>query len=130
MTWDLKLDPLTRDLKPGIVTGADEIVQRLITRLKRELGEWFLATDAGLPWYQDGNGILGAKGHAKQTADMLIRREALNTEGVERVLRMNTLYSASARTYSIYMEVVITGGRVIPMTLEVDTCPQCGGVNE
>lgn len=41
MSWDFKLDPRTRDLKPGIVTGADEIVQRLITRLKRELGEWF-----------------------------------------------------------------------------------------
>jgi hypothetical protein len=81
MSFDLRLDPVTRDLKPGIVTGSDEIVQRLVTRLKRELGEWFLAASAGIPWYQDGRGILGSKIHNMRAADLLIRREALETEG-------------------------------------------------
>ena len=82
MTWDWKLHPGTRDLVPGIITGPEEIIQRLVTRLKRELGEWFLNTAAGLPWYGDRGGrelggrggILGAKAHTKRAVDLLIRR--------------------------------------------------------
>ena len=118
MTWDWKLDPGTRDLVPGIVTGPDEIMQRLITRLKRELGEWFLNTSAGLPWYQQGNGILGAKPHTKRAVDLLIRRETLGTEGVERIIKLNTLFPAGKRVYTMYMEVFITGVGVIPISIE------------
>ena len=118
MTWDLKLDPSTRDLVPGIVTGPDEIVQRLVTRLKRELGEWFLDTSAGLPWYQDGRGILGAKAHTKRTVDLLIRREALGTEGVERIVRLNTMFPAGTRAYTMYMEVFISGAGIVSIFLE------------
>ena len=118
MTWDWKLDPGTRDLVPGIVTGPEEIMQRLITRLKRELGEWFLNTSAGLPWYQQGRGILGSKSHTKRAVDLLIRRETLGTEGVERIIKLNTLFPAGTRTYTMYMEVFITGAGVIPISLE------------
>jgi hypothetical protein len=140
MTWDWKLDPGTRDLVPGIVSGPEEITQRLITRLKRELGEWFLNTSAGLPWYgsgnglspartqgasggaaprfADGRGILGAKPHTKRAVDLLIRRETLGTAGVERIIRLNTLFPAGARVYTLYMEVFITGAGVIPISLE------------
>lgn len=116
--WDFKLDPGTRDLVPGIVIGPDEIVQRLLTRLKRELGEWFLNTAVGLPWYQSGRGILGSKAHTKRAVDLLIRRETLGTQGVERIVKMNTLFPAGARVYTIYMEVFIAGAGVLPISLE------------
>lgn len=141
MTWDVRLDPATRDLRPGWVTGTDEIVQRLITRLQRELGEWFLNTGAGLPWYGDtggrirdrrarlastgSQGILGSKTHTRRAVDLLIRREALGTKGVERVLKLNTLYSADTRTYSTYMEVFITGAGVVSLTLNADASTGC-----
>ena len=96
MTWDLRLNPATRDLEAGTVNGPDEILQRLITRLKRELGEWFLNTKAGLPWYQNGQGILGSKASSKRAVDLLIRRETLGTAGVERIIKLNTLFSAGA----------------------------------
>jgi len=125
MSWDFKLDPGTRDLVPGIIAGPEEIVQRLITRLKRELGEWFLNTAAGLPWYGDkggreygGRGILGSKAHTKRAVDLLIRREALGTDGVERIIKLNTLFPARTRTYTMYMEVFITGAGAMPLSFE------------
>ena len=118
MTWDLRLNLGTRDLEPGIVTGADEVVQRLLTRLKRELGEWFLNTSAGLPWYQDGKGILGSKSHTRRAVDLLIRRETLDTKGVERIVRLNTLFLAGGRDYSIFMEVFITGIGIVSISLK------------
>ena len=133
MTWDLRLNPATRDLELGVVSGPDEVLQRLITRLKRELGEWFLNTKAGLPWYQNGRGILGSKASSKRAVDLLIRRETLGTQGVERIIKLNTLFAAGSpssgspsgaspsgggRTYSIYMEVFITGVGVVPVNFE------------
>ena len=118
MTWDLRLGHGTRDLAPGIIAGPDEIMQRLVTRLKRELGEWFLNTAAGLPWYQQGRGILGAKAHTKRAVDLLIRRETLGTAGVERIIRLNTRFPAGSRTYTLYMEVFITGAGVMPLAFE------------
>ena len=118
MAWDLRLDPQTRDLKPGLVTGVQEILQRLQTRLKRELGEWFLNTSAGLPWYQSGNGILGSKTAAKRTVDLLIRREVLGTEGVERIIRLYTEFPAGSRSYRIELEVFIKGAGIELLTLE------------
>ena len=141
MSFDFYLDPETRDLRPGWATGSDEIVQRLITRLSRELGEWFLNTGAGLPWYGDiggrirnraerlkttgGQGILGSKARTKSATDLLVRREVLETEGVERVLRMNTLYSADTRTYTMYMELFVTGAGVVSLTLTADATTGC-----
>lgn len=141
MTFDFYLDPGKRDLRPGWASGSDEIAQRLITRLQRELGEWFLNTRAGLPWYGDTGGrirdrakrlaatgtqgILGSKTRTRRATDLLVRREALETEGVERVLSMNTLYSADTRTYSVYMELFITGAGAVSLTLTADADTGC-----
>jgi hypothetical protein len=113
MAWDLRLDPMTRDLMPGYVTGKDEIIQRLVTRLNRELGEWFLEVSAGLPWYQSGRGLLGSRN--KFMMDMLIRRETRNTEGVERILKMNTVYLH--RSYTIYFQLLLEQNVQVAITM-------------
>ncbi len=101
--WDLALDISSRDMTGGIVSGPNEVIQRLVTRLNRELGEWFLDVTVGLPWYQHGRGLLGSRN--KSQLDALIRRETLKTDGVLRILVMRTVYIG--REVSIYMEILI-----------------------
>ncbi len=113
MSWDLRLGP-NRDLTTGIVTGVDEIIQRLVTRLNRELGEWFLNTSAGLPWYQDGNGLLGSRD--KQNLNLLIRRETLQTAGINRIVKFNSIFNTTTRQFTIYMYLVTEQG-VVNFTL-------------
>lgn len=113
MSWDLRLGP-NRDLTTGIVTGVDEIIQRLVTRLNRELGEWFLNTSAGLPWYQDGNGLLGSRD--KQNLNLLIRRETLQTAGINRIIKFNSIFNTTTRQFTIYMYLVTEQG-VVNFTL-------------
>lgn len=113
MSWDLRLGP-NRDLTTGIVTGVDEIIQRLVTRLNRELGEWFLNTSVGLPWYQDGNGLLGSRD--KQNLNLLIRRETLQTAGINRIVKFNSIFDTTTRQFTIHMYLVTEQG-VVNFTL-------------
>ncbi len=54
---DLKLDPTGDLLISGfdlvLVDGRDQVGQRLKTRLKTFLGEWFLDIDRGVPYFED-----------------------------------------------------------------------------
>lgn len=113
MSWDLRLGP-NRDLTTGIVTGVDEIIQRLVTRLNRELGEWFLNTSAGLPWYQDGSGLLGSRD--KQNLNLLIRRETLQTAGINRIVKFNSIFNTTTRQFTVHMYLVTEQG-VVNFTL-------------
>ena len=117
MAWDLEFK--NGDLTGGIATGDDEVIQRIRTRLFRERGEWFLNTASGLPWYQDGKGILGATLRDKGTVDLLIRKRILETEGVSRVLKLNSLFAAGQREYSIYMQVLLDSGKLVEQTVTV-----------
>lgn len=105
MAWDLKL--VNDDLAFGLVSGAQEILQRLRIRLIRELGEWFMNTESGLPWYQNGNGILGANYGKKTAVDMLIRARVLETSGVSRVLQYSGVFAQGGREYSIKMLLLL-----------------------
>lgn len=128
MAWDLALDSLTHDLTGGIVSGQEEIAQRIKVRLLRILGEWFVNTDAGLPWYRGpspiGNGemipetaILGSR--SKKYVDTWIRNEISETEGVEYVLDYNSIFDTQARTVSIRAQVVTAFG--LPFVFALDT---------
>lgn len=136
MAFDFKIDPLTRDLRPAFVSGPDEVVQRIVTRLSRERGEWFLNTMAGLAWFGDvggrirdrrerlatrgAQGVLGSKNKTRKAVDLLIRREVLATKGVERVLRQNSSYDSGTRAYTARIEVFITGAGAVSLTVSAD----------
>ena len=119
MAWDLRLDPQTRDLRPGIVTGQDEIIQRVLTRLWRHLGEWFVNTSAGLPWYAGPSRLMAGRLTAEMAilgtknfryADLWIRNEIAETNGVIEVTDFNTFFDASTRQYSIRAQIVTEYG--------------------
>jgi hypothetical protein len=118
MSWDFRLNE-NWDLSPGEVTGSDEVMQRLKLRLLRELGEWFLDTTAGLPWYQDGHGMLGAKMSQQNNALLLIRRCVMDTEGVKAIEKLTTRYILGNRTFSVYIRVILTDRTVRELTLPV-----------
>ena len=92
MKFDLMLDsdstgypPGKRDLTPGLVSGRDEIRQRILTRLARVKGEWFLNNQSGLPYYDfEGNFFLLGK---QRQGELILRlmEEALRTDGVKSV---------------------------------------------
>ena len=127
MAWDFAVDHTTGDMTGGIVAGQDEIVQRVMTRLWRLWGEWFVNTQCGLPWYDGPSGvipgelsrsagILGSRNFAY--ADLWIRNEIAETDGVIRVVDFNTAFTAPARTYSIRAAITTRFG--LPYLLVMD----------
>ena len=121
--WDLRLDPETRDLTAGYAHGRHEVLQRLVTRLNRDLGEWFLDTTVGIPWYPhypgrkySGRGILGSRD--KRAMELLIRNETLGTAGVSRIIKLNSLFDSAAREVRIYMQVALDDGFISALSLD------------
>lgn len=126
MTWDIALNA-RGTLAGGIVAGDNEILQRLWIRLNRELGEWFLNSDAGLPWYQGGYGMLGAKPSRKNDIDLLLRREIQQTEGIQQIVKYNAIYATGTRLYDVYCVVLLPNNRTIDLTFGVALESQGGG---
>lgn len=135
MAWDLTIDSKTGDLKTGTVTGQDEIVQRIQTRLFRHLGEWFVNTSCGLPWYagpstviagelSQDTAIMGTRNF--RYADNWIRNEIAETDGVVRVLDFNTFFNSATRVYSIRAQIVTRYG--LPFILSLDSAYMLRGL--
>lgn len=127
MTWDLRIDQRQADLVPGYVTGQDEIVQRIHTRLWRHLGEWFVNTAAGLPWYAGPSAIMPGRlspdgallaSRDLRYADIWIRNEIAETEGVIRIVDFNSFFNASTRVYSLRAQIVTEFG--LPHRIEME----------
>ena len=105
---DIGISPITNDLfgvegKVGFVNGNDEIVQRVRTRLRRILGEWFLQVTAGIPYF---NGeMLGGKN--KQYVMLIIKREILNTVGVQDITSMSMSYNSDTRKTTVDVAIIV-----------------------
>ena len=98
--------------------SAAEVTQRVVTRLLRQLGEWFLNTTVGLPWYAyAGQGpILGGNGATAQAAEMQIRQTIQQTSGVASILEFSANWKTNARTLTVNAKVVTTFGDVALIT--------------
>lgn len=127
MAWDFKIDQKKGDLVRGYATGQEEIVQRIYTRLWRHLGEWFVNTSCGLPWYAGPSSIIPGKLSPDTAilgtrnfryADIWIRNEIAETKGVIRVVDFNTHFETSTRTYSIRAKVITDYG--LPYVIKLD----------
>ena len=102
---DFKLTSLVYDV--SIVNGklvltdmSDEVAQNVRIRLQTYEGEWFLDTELGVPWFQQ---ILGKKDTA--VANLLIRQEISNTNGVSGIVSFNPLFNHLTRSLSIYSKI-------------------------
>lgn len=87
----------------AFVTGADEVRQRVLLRLRRQLGEWEFNVTLGVPWIEQiliRNPDLG-------TIRALLVREIATTPGVIRVVSLELELTADRKlafTWSALVE--------------------------
>ena len=93
---DTFIDPATNDipLNGGFVDGIEMVRQRIEIMLNTNRGEWFLDSDAGIPWTE----WVVTKGLDPRIAALLIRRKILAIDGVVRVDRVDTDSDKFARS--------------------------------
>lgn len=110
---DLKIDPITRDVVIEnddfvLIDGLDAIRQELDIALHTFLGEWFLDTRIGMPWFQK---ILGAK--PRLSVVLSIFRDAiLKVNGILSVTDLNVVFDAPSRELSISFRAISTEGEI------------------
>ena len=93
MKMDLALSPDTGDLlienfDAQLVRDLDSVEQALRVRLQFFLGEWFLDTTAGIPFYED---IL-IKNPNIPNIESILKAEILETEDVIELLSFDTTF--------------------------------------
>lgn len=105
---DLPIDAGKNDLayengKIKWVTGDDEIIQRVRTRLRRIFGEWFLYYTAGIPYF---NGqMLGSNDY--DYTRLTIRAEIISTAGVTECGTVNIISNPETKKVSVYAEIKV-----------------------
>lgn len=94
---------------------ADVVAQRLTIRLRTFLGEWFLNTEYGVPYFER---IL-RKGVNKTTVDNILREQILEEAGVLEIVSFNSEFNPSARSYSCNFQVKTASGTSQSVTVSV-----------
>lgn len=110
---DLKLDDTNWDLVVensdlAIVDRQDAVKENIKQRLRLFLGEWFLDTASGIPYYQD---VL-KKNPNPVIVQGVFQDAIINTPGVLELLDFQLNYSRSARTLEITFSVRTTTGQI------------------
>lgn len=98
-----------------ILRGTDAIVQAVIVRLKFFLGEWFLARDAGIPWFQD---IL-IKAPDVQLIQTIFRDAILGVTGILALNSLDLAYDAAARRLTVTFSATTDVGELGLTTVTV-----------
>lgn len=118
---DFKLDYQTGDIiwKNGPLTKADvtqpfteNVQQRLFIMLRTFMGEWFMDTEHGIPYFQR---ILGRK-TPKSTVDRIFQEKILAEQGVAEIVSFTS--SLVNREYSFVTQIRCEIGGVF--TLEIN----------
>ncbi len=114
---DLLLDKDTNDIvwvngplrKSETTQPLTQVVsQRLSIRLHSYLGEWFMDTTYGVPYWQR---ILGFK-NKKETIDLIFQEQILAEAGVKEIVSFSSTFNNAQRHYSATFQVRVTSGEV------------------
>lgn len=106
---DNDIDITNNDLT--LVTGVDEVRQRLLQNLRTFQGEWFLNLDAGVSYWQD---IL-KKNPKPDVVSTVLKDAILSTPGVIDLLRFDFEIDTGARELSVDFTVQASEG---PITVQ------------
>lgn len=119
---DLLLNPDTNDLvfingaAPVTQLMTQIVAQRLKITLYTFLGEWFLDTTIGVPYFQQ---IFG-KIRTKSTIDLIFQRIISADPDVIEILSFDSSLAAETRGYSMTFQVRVSDNtESLPITIEV-----------
>ena len=120
MSFTWAINPLNADVflnrssSLQIVTGEEEVKQRIIVALNHFYGEYFLDVPGGIPWYagqtftgQQFIGLLGSKD--LRMASAIIRLVVLNVPGVLSIANFNLAFDPVTRIASLGMQIEVEG---------------------
>jgi hypothetical protein len=129
---DFKLDPLTGDIliREGLqlVTGAEELAQRLTVGLTINLGEFFSHTNYGLPWLRNeelGNiDVQYFLGEGNTTVPYIVKEIDRYILSIDQVVKVVSTYNFNKSTRTLTYTPKITGedGEVVdfpPYNLDI-----------
>jgi hypothetical protein len=109
---DWKLDTTTGDLELDsnndliLVTGVDAIAQDVTVRLKTFLGEWYLDTRVGMPYFEQ---LLGKKPRLGAVRSLFL--EAIQqTPGIQTVNDLQVAFDGAARLLTVSFRADTTDG--------------------
>lgn len=118
---DLLLDPLTNDLvfvngaSPVTQTQSEIVAQRLKITLYTFLGEWFLDTALGVPYFQQ---VFG-KNRSKNAVDVIFQNIIAADPGVIEIREFSSVMDNN-RGYSITFSVRVAKNEVTaPITISL-----------
>lgn len=109
---DGDIDLLDGDFR--LLEGADAVVQHLRCRLKLVLGEYFLDTRLGFPWFQ----IVFVKRPNLMLIRAAFRRLILSTPGIIALLELSLTLHGAERTLEVKARAVGIDGTIIPFTFD------------
>lgn len=120
------LDPTYNDFvftsgRMSLVTGPQELAQKLNARFGFVKGEWFLDTNQGTPWFQ----ALLVKNPSVPALTQIIRRIITSTPGVKSIISLPVSFDAANRIINwgpIQIQhdsgALIVGGRGAPFVVD------------
>lgn len=92
-----------------LVDGSEAVRQNLLQNLRMFRGEWFLAQDQGVPYYEN---IL-IKNPNPDVVDGALKSVIINTPGVLELLSFTLDYDDSNRRLTLDFEVRVSDGTLI-----------------
>lgn len=98
------------------ISGAPAIRQKISTRFRFFLGEWFLDTRQGVPYYRD----VFLKDPSLDVIRSTFRKLVLGTPGVLSLASFAINYDQSARTLSFAFQAKVNGGDAVVQPTDRD----------
>ncbi len=99
-------DIYVRDGSLARAVGADAVVQRLRTKLRFYLGEWYLNRAAGVPWFQK---IFSTPADIENN-ERIIKKLILDDPDVVEIQEFSSAFEGATRAYTITFRVLTVFG--------------------
>lgn len=85
---------------------AESVQQRLLITLKTFLGEWFLDTSIGVPYFEQVFGKMSSK----SGVDLIFQQKIQDDPGVAEILEFYSEANSATRTYTVSFKVLTNQG--------------------